>query len=120
MYSLSEYILAKYVHSSPYGSSAGNLKVYIPSLMPLITMGTPTITPVSLNKACYCNANDCNPSIGSNLNTQNFVTATSPYHPYNSPCYWFGKDLKIMAQTPDCLTCRLYSEEEDNSSPWPI
>ena len=119
MYSLSEYIQANYVHAKPYGSSAGSLKIYIPSLMPLINMGTPKITPIGLNKSCYCNAADCKPSVASKINTQNYATAKAPYHPYDFSCYWFGSGLKIMAQTEDCLSCRLYPEEEDNSTPWP-
>lgn len=119
MYDLGEYIDAKYVNALPYGTSSGDLKVYIPSLMPLISMGRATITPVSLNKSCYCNAADCKPSVASQLSTQNFVTALAPHHPYIRPCYRFGSGLKIMAKTPDCLTCRLYPEEEDNSISWP-
>jgi hypothetical protein len=119
MYNLSEYIQALYVQSNPYGSSTGNLKVYIPSLMPLIGMGNPKITPVSLNKSCYCNAIDCKPSVASRINTQNFVTAQAPSNNYKNSCYRFGSGLKIMAKTKDCLTCKLHPEEEDNSTDWP-
>ena len=87
--------------------------------MPLITMGQPITTPVSLNKSCYINAPDCAPSIAANLNTQNYVTAKSSYNDYDMPCYWFGSSLKVMAKTPDCLSCRLHPEEEDNSTDWP-
>ena len=119
MYDLGEYIEAEYVRVKPYGSSAGDLKVYIPSLMPLISSGIPKISPVSLNKSCYCNASDCKPSVSSSISTQNYVTALEPFHPYKKPCYRFGSKLKVMAKTPDCLSCRLYPEEEDNSIPWP-
>lgn len=119
MYDLSEYISAIYVHGKPYGSSAGNLRVYIPSLMPSIGMGYPTITPISLNRSCYANASDCAPSVASMVNTQNFVTALAPYNGYGHSCYYYGSTLKVMAKTPDCLSCRLHPEEEDNSTYWP-
>ena len=119
MYTLDEYILGNYVESKPYGSSSGSLRIYIPSLMPMIGMGEPRITPVSLNKSCYCNANECKPSIASRVRTQNYVTAQSPYHNFEKPCYWFGDDLKVMTKSEDCLECRLYPEEEDNSTDWP-
>lgn len=119
MYSLNDYIDAVYIQSNPYGSSYGDLKVYIPSLMPLIGMGTPKTTPVSLNRSCYCNASECKPAISSSINTQNYVTAKAPYHSYRSSCYWFGTNVKVTPQTTDCLTCRLSTEEEDNSTPWP-
>lgn len=119
MYNLNEYISAKYVKEKPYGSSSGRLKVYIPSLMPLIPMGTPRTTPVSLNASCYCNANDCKPSVASQISTQNFVTAQAPYNSYRFPCYWYGTGLKVIAKSEDCLECKLSPEEEDNSTSWP-
>ena len=119
MYNLNEPIDAFYVHANPYGSSAGDLKVYIPSLMPEIIMGYPLKTPVSLNKSCYANANDCMPTIAANLDTQNYVTAKAAYNSYTYPCYRFGRFLKVIPKTPDCLTCKLFPEEGDNSTYWP-
>lgn len=117
MYNLNEYIDAIYVHSHPYGSSSGDLKVFIPSLMPLILMDTARLIPVSLNKSIYSNATDCKPAVSSKLFIQNFVTAKAPFNEYQYPRYAYGSSLKVMAKTPDCLTCRLCPEEEDNSIP---
>ena len=119
MYSLNESIKANYINSKPYGSSSGNLKVYIPSLMPLIPMGTPKVTPVALHKSCYSNASDCKPSVDSKINTQNYVTAESAYNQFKSPCYWYGSELVVITKSTDCLKCRLAPEELDNSSNWP-
>lgn len=119
MYNLNQFVDAIYVQSYPYGSSFGNLKVYIPSLMPSIVMDTPRITPVSLNKSIYLNASDCKPAVGSSINTQNFVTAQASFNSYQLPCYRYGSGLKVMSKTRDCLTCRLYASEEDNSIPDP-
>ena len=119
MFSLTEYVSAKYVHDKPYGSSSGSLKVYIPSIMPQIAMGTPRITPVSLNKSCFINAGDCKPSIASMINSQNYATAKAPYNPYEKPCYYYGSSLKVIPKTGDFLICQLGSEEEDNSVNWP-
>lgn len=119
MYSVGESIQATYVDANPYGSSEGSLRVYIPSLMPLITMGNPRVTPVSLNKSCYCNSNDCKPAISSKLDTQNYVTARASYNEYKYGCYWFGSGLRVISKTPDCLSCSLSPGEEDNSTLWP-
>ena len=119
MFNLNKFIKATFVDAKPYGSSSGSLKVYIPSLMPLIGMGDPKITPVSLNRSCYCNANDCKPSVAAQINTQNFVTAQSPYNQYRQPCYWFGTGITVIPRAEDFLTCKLSPEEEDNSTPWP-
>ncbi len=119
MYNLSIPYSATYVHSSPYGSSRGSLRVYIPTIMPSIAMGTPKIIPISLNKSCYCNANDCRPSVASQINTQNFVTALPSFNQYNGSCYWYGDGIKVFAKTTDFLNCQLTPEEEDNSTPFP-
>ena len=119
MFSLSKSLDAKYVHAKPYGSSSGSLKVYIPAIMPQITMGSPKITPVSLNQSCFINSDDCKPSISSMLNTQNYVTAKKPSIPYERPCYYYGKGLKVIPKSEDFLSCQLNSGEEDNSVNWP-
>ena len=119
MFSLTSYVSAEYVHAKPYGSSNGSLKVYIPLIMPQIAMGTPKITPVSLNTSCFSNASDCKPAVASMINTQNYITAKAPYNPYRKPCYYYGKGLKVIPKTNDFLICQLGSEEEDNSVNWP-
>ena len=119
MYGINETLQANYIHSKPYGSSSGSLRVYIPSLMPLIAMGIPKITPVSLNTTCFCNASDCKPAVANKIDTQNYVTAEASYTEYKQPCYYYGSSLKVNSRTEDCLTCRLNPSEEDNSSPWP-
>ena len=82
MFNINKEVSAIYVHARPTGTSYGDLRVYIPELMPNIPMAYPKFTPVSLNKSCYCNADDCRPSVGSQLNTQNFVTAQKSYNSY--------------------------------------
>lgn len=119
MYSVNENVKANYVHVKPYGTSSGSLKVHIPSMMSKIPMGKPKITPVSLNKSCYANANECKPSIASKLNTQNYATAQAPYHEYEKPCFYFGDSLVVTMKYKDGLSCRLCPEEEDNSTDWP-
>lgn len=119
MFSLTSHVDAKYVDAKPYGSSSGSLRVYIPSIMPQVAMGTPRITPVSLNKACFINAEDCKPSVASMIDTQNYVTAKAPYTPYENPCYYYGRDLKVIPKSSDFLSCQLNSDEEDNSVNWP-
>ena len=119
LYKVNECISAIYVDASPYGRSSGNLRVYIPSLMPNISMGYPRTTQVSLNRSCYCNANECKPSVSTTINTQNFVTAIEAYFKYSKPCYRYGTDIAVIAKREDCLTCRLAPDEEDNSIPDP-
>ena len=119
MYKVNECLSAIYVDASPYGRSFGNLRVYIPSLMPNISMGRPKTTPVSLNRSCFCNANECKPSVSTTINTQNFVTAIAAYGGYSLPCYPYGSGIKVIAKTEDCLSCKLAPDEQDNSIPDP-
>ena len=119
MYQLDQRVSVNYVQVKPYGTSSGSLKVYCPSLMPNIGMGVPKVTPVSLNKSAYCNANDCKPTISSKINTQNYLTALAPYHDFDFPCYSFGSTITVHALSEDMLTCRIFPEDEDNSHPWP-
>ena len=58
--------IAYYVNS-PYGSSSGSLPLYIPKLMPNISMGKARSTRVNLNKSCYCNDSGCKPPVSSQL-----------------------------------------------------
>ena len=115
MFTINKAVLAKYVHMRPVGLTYGNLKVYIPELMPNIPMGIPKIIPVSLNKSCYCNSTDCRPSVASQIQTQNFVTALSSYNSYSGSQYHYGSDIAIVPKTEDCLTCKLAPDECDNS-----
>ena len=119
MFGTNQVVQAKYVHAKPYGTSKGSLKVYIPSLMPNITMGLPKSTPVALNKSCYCNASECKPSVSSQLNTQNYVTADKPYSPFNEDCYYYGSGIAVISKTADCLSCQLSPSNGDNSKEWP-
>lgn len=116
---LNEKVQCQYVQSKPYGSDSGSLALYCPSLMPLISMGSPKSTPFSLNKSAYCNANDCKPSVSSKINTQNYITGLAPYHEFEQPCYWFGSGITVHADSEDMLSATIFSEDEDNSTPWP-
>lgn len=115
MFTINKAVIAKYVHKSKSGTSRGDLKVYVPELMPNIPMAQPKVTPVSLNKSCYCNADDCRPAVSSQLDTQNFITAQKSYYKYSGSLYKFGSDIAILPKTEDCLTCRLSPDECDNS-----
>ena len=116
---LHEFVQCQYVQSRPYGSDAGNLALYCPSLMPMIGMGTPKTTPVSLNKSAYCNSNECKPSVSSKITTQNYITGKANYHDFDFPCYWYGTGITVRADKEDMLECTIWVEEEDNSTPWP-
>ena len=108
MYNLNKSVSAIYVHSNPYGPATGAIKIYIPTLMPEISMGVARITPASLNKSCFSNAQDCKPSISSMINTQNYVTVTSTYsqnnyyyyyYYYYYYCYYLAGLLRLNIQT---------------------
>ena len=119
MFILNESLSGTYVHSKPYGTSQGNLRIHLPILMPEIPAGNPKTTPVALNKSCYINALDCKPPIGAKIETQNFITAKAPYNSYRQSHYHFGSSIKVIAKDADCLVCRLAPEDEDNSfNPW--
>lgn len=120
MFKLNIPLSAKYVHGKPYGTSYGNLHVYIPDLMPKISMGYPKITPTSLNKSCYSNAEECRPAIASQINTQNFVTAQKSYLSYEGSLYQYGSEISVIPTTEDCLTCKLAPDDCDNSYDLPV
>ena len=114
MYNISSSVSAIYVQGKPYGTTFGDLKVYIPTLMAHITMGVAKITPISLNKSCYCNASECKPSIASYINTQNYVTANN-YGEYSYPYYKYGSKIMVRPRNEDFLSCILRPDECDNS-----
>ena len=115
MFNANESLSAIYVHSSGDGTSIGDLKVYVPALMPNISMGVSKITPVSLNKACFANATDCKPSVSSKLSTQNFITAKESFNSYKHPYYRYGSSIRVVVKDADSLECKLAPEELDNS-----
>ena len=115
MFSIDQVLRGYYVDQRPYGLTSGSLRVYLPDLMPDIAMGTPRITPISLNKSCYCNATDCKPAIASKIDTQNYVTATQSYNHYRDPHYYYGSGISVQAKAKDLLSCKLCPEDQDNS-----
>lgn len=76
-WSLGEFEIAKY--SLPIGDpNATTSSLYIPKLMPLISFGSPKVTPKSLNKSCFVNDDSCKPTPASTINTQNYKTVPKP------------------------------------------
>lgn len=59
---------------SPRVYANSNLQLNIPKLMPLIPLGRPKVTNISLSNSCYANAN--NIAISRTIGTQNFITVS--------------------------------------------
>lgn len=108
-------IPCNYVKVTPYGTSRGNIEVFIPSIMKKWGMGVPKITPTSLNSSIYNNASDCKPTVSVKTNTQNYATARAPVSPYKLSLYSFGSGMEIWPVTEDVLNPRLTTENVDNS-----
>lgn len=53
--------------------------LYIPKIMPLISMGTRKVSSVSLNSSILANSSECKPTINGTVKTQNFINV--PKHP---------------------------------------
>jgi hypothetical protein len=58
--------------SSHYTS--GSFRLYIPKLMPLMSLGQPSITNWIFNNNIFLNDADCKPTTGQKITTQNFIT----------------------------------------------
>lgn len=58
----------------PSCSTSSPLLLYIPKLMPMIGFGAPKITPRGLSDGCYCNAEECKPSVSKTISVQNYCT----------------------------------------------
>ncbi len=57
---------------TPRAYANSSLQLNIPKLMPLIPLGKPKITNISLSKGCYANAN--NIAVSRTIATQNYIT----------------------------------------------
>lgn len=87
--------VAYYVRS-PYGSSSGSLPLYIPKLMPNISMGKARSTRVNLNKSCYCNDSGCKPAVSSQLSSQNYLTISPQQNrSFREPHFRYGAKIQI-------------------------
>lgn len=104
-----------YVKQKPFGTSQGDLEVFIPSIMKKWGPDVPKITPVPLEASIYNNASECKPVVSKQINTQNFATAREPVTPYKAPHYTFCDDMECWPGTDDVLPPRLTTENVDNS-----
>ena len=75
-----------------------SMQVYIPALMPEISMGLPKITPsISLNQSMFANDASCRPKPSSTISTQNYVTITrwaNEYPSFPNKCEY--EDTRII------------------------
>lgn len=113
---------AYYVHASPYGSSYGNLRVYIPGPMSEIGMGTCRYTPQAIDSSTLLNTSECKPNVSKRIDTQNWFTAKAPNFPYAHSLISYGARLKVRVSINDSagIDFKLVSEEADPSWDPPI
>lgn len=96
-------ISAKYVHKKPYGTAYGNLKVYIPSVMPNITMGEGKVTSHdALSKSIFCNASDCAVTPMAKVSLLNYITAKqNPNSSFQCPHMDYGASIIVHSEDHD-------------------
>lgn len=102
----------------PYTSSSGTQLLYVPSIMPQITLprGQPKPKRVTLNKACFINDQKCKPAISSQISLQNYISVPpAANRSFSAPVFYSGSRIIIEVTNgdPDKLTL---STKEDNSS----
>lgn len=106
--------IAKYC-ISPWGSSSGRLPLYIPKLMPYISMGRPKTTRVPINKGCYCNASECKPNVGNSLTAQNYImVGPQDNRSYSLPYFYYGDTIQVEVHNKNVDQLYL-STKVDNS-----
>lgn len=96
--------------------SSSPLQLYVPLLMPLLSLGIPKITPVSNSSSCLKNDSSCKPRISSTISTQNYLTI--PIHDnrsFKEGFFWQGDIVKIELYN-DNLEEMYVNTKIDNSS----
>lgn len=104
--------VGKYVTASS-GSSSGTLKLYIPKLMPFISMGMAKASPIGISKSCFANADTI--AVATTLQSQNFLSVPpQDNRSFKLPRLSFGGRVfvEIRNKNPDT---RYVSTKEDNS-----
>ena len=117
LYTDGEIVPVNYVQKSPFGPSGGDLKVYVPSMMPQIPMSEAASFPEILDASCYCNANECKPSVSRRVSSKNYIVARAPNWPYSGGRINYGAGLICWARltNEDNLYFKLVKEEADPS-----
>lgn len=93
------------------GTYVGSKEAHISSVMPLIPVGLPKITPNALNKSCYINATECKPSVASTINSQNFLTIVKN-HSEDDRKFSFGDSLQISSKDGNYYGYKLKFEND--------
>lgn len=115
VFSCSSNLSAKYVGKKPYGTSYGNLKVYIPTLMPNISMGGAT-TQYTLNKSMFCNSTECAITPMSRVSLQTFVTAKSFYNTeFQRPHLDYGAVIEVHSDDKDFQTVYITTNKDPST-----
>lgn len=105
---------ANYVGNRPYGSAYGNLKVYIPALMPKITMDKAKLLPaVTINKTMFCNSKECQITPMSKVTPQNYVTAKSYKHTeFQMPHLDYGDVIAVKGTDHDFQSVNITTDKD--------
>ncbi len=110
-----KYVNCMYVEATPWGSSSGDLRVFCPDLMPMVSMGKPKITPVPLQRTIFINSSDCAISIPTRIETQNYITAQAVVGEFKQPNYDFGTTIQVESLDDFMQRCRV-TLNVDNST----
>lgn len=105
---------AQYVGNTPYGYAYGDLKVYCPILMPMISMGLAKLLPaVTINKTIFINSSECAITPMSKVVPQNFFTAKSYFHTeFQRPHIDFGSTITIKGNDHDFQSVNITTDTD--------
>ena len=108
-------VKCKYVQDKPFGSSYGDLKVWVPDLMPQIPMSLAKDTPEA-NDAPTVNADECKVKAPNKVTRRNYFVAKAPNPPFKHSLFDFGAELVAEVRYyDDNLDLKLRSDEADPS-----
>lgn len=107
---------SKYVLKKPWGTAHGNLKVYIPTLMPGISQGEANFFgPHTVSKTIFCNSKECPITPMKKIKTQNFKTAKRNVVGFQRPEMDFGASIIIQSNDHDMQSITM-TIDVDNST----
>ena len=101
-----------------YGDTeAASWKLYVPKIMPLITMGIPKESTEQLSSSMFINEKSCKPTIQSTIKTRNYILATRPANcsfRYQFKKHGIQLEVEVLHQNLDNLRI---TNTIDNSNP---
>lgn len=106
----------------PYTSSGGAQLLYVPSIMPQISIGRgrPKSQRAPLNKSCFINDDKCKPAVSNQTTIQNYITVSpADNQGFSAPVFYDGSRIPIEVTNGDPDKLTLSTKEDTSSYPPP-